>query len=113
MDSELMFGSLLLTIMLAQVGIEVIKSLFISKLFPVDTLREDERKWLGEIHKTLSKTDVEGVPLTYSPRAWNETQKEMLECIREISLTQKQTTYAMEGLVKAIEKLTDKLEKEG
>lgn len=106
---SLQFINLLFTFLTAQIGVEVLKGLFLNKVFPSETLKEDERKWLGEVHRVSTKTDPDGSPLVYSPRAWQECQKEMLECIREINITQKETMVALGGLIKAIDKLTDKI----
>mgnify|MGYP003136795464 CR=1 FL=1 len=103
--------SILITFLLAQVGIEVLKGMFLNKLFPQETLSSKEKKTLEELHSIMRKTDPDGTPLVYAPRAWQKSQKEVLECIREIGLTQKETQVAIKGLVKAIDKLADKLDK--
>jgi len=43
---------------------------------------KDTVEWTKDIH---NKFDTDGAPIWYVPRSWSETQKEIVEMLREIS----------------------------
>jgi hypothetical protein len=123
------------TIIAAIVGMEVLKKIIMDRIFPpasifgkderkifyemknslkdlpkeCPTLTEDEHDALMDLLKMHDVKDMDGVPLWYVPRSWQKTQEETLKVTQEIAFAQKETAKALEGLLKVIERLADKV----
>lgn len=63
-------------------------------------LNESQSQQLQLIHDTLTRVDADGVPLTYLPRSWMVTQKEIVDKMQDIV----QTEYKMLGIIERLER---------
>lgn len=123
-------GSVAASAFAGMVGVEVIKKLLMDKIFPAQDFNTEDRvllrqnaalitqlnstvvtladkvKSLYELHDIK---DPDGVPLVFTPRSWNETQKENLSITKDLVHSQKETARALEGVTKIVEKLTEKV----
>ena len=74
--------------------IEIIK-LLVRKAFGVSALSTEERNWLEGLHELHCEKDPNGVPLVYVPRACNENQRDLVETLHRITITQKEMTMLL------------------
>jgi len=58
-----------------------------------------------ELHDMHNKFDIDGTPLWYVPRSWSETQDKILDCVKEISGTQKELGKIMEKTVGVLDRI--------
>lgn len=104
-------GIAAVAVVLAQGLTELIK-LLISKYVPkkeiVDLhkncgLTEKEHGWLGTLHSLHHRYDVDGVPIWYVPRSWSETQKEIVDNLRDLAETQNKTLSLLDRIERRID----------
>ena len=61
------------------------------------------KKQTDDLHVWHDKQDEDGRPLWYVPRTFHESQEKVLEALRDISYTQKQTVSILERIVDKLE----------
>ena len=83
------------------------------RTLPADThicnLNETERdalcetaKALADIHQMLSRTDSNGLPLVYAPRAWGDTLQRIEDMLRDLYVSNQHTAVLDERQTKLI-----------
>ena len=69
-------------------------------------LNEMQSMQLRQLHDVLLRVDADGVPLSYIPRSWMETQKEIVDKIQKMT----QTEYKMLGIIERLERRLEALD---
>jgi len=135
MDPTLIGGAII-GIIVTMIGTEVLKTKIMQSIFPPPlpiftkeekrifylmkikldqipeeflTLTKEEHEALIELKRAHDAKDDDGIPLWYVPRSWHKTQEETLKVTQEIAFAQKETAKALEGVVRVLERLADKV----
>jgi hypothetical protein len=61
--------------------------------------------YLKELHDMHNKFDLDGTPLWYVPRSWSETQDKILDCVRDISNTQRDLGKIMDKMTTVLDNI--------
>jgi hypothetical protein len=70
----------------------------VNRLLPHDPLSQEDKFYLRDLHKMHQKTDENGRPLWYMPTDMAETQKEILDILKDISHSQLDVARILERL---------------
>ena len=66
-------------------------------------LKEQEREWLKDLHVWHNSRDVDGRLNWFVPSNFHDSQEKVLEALRDISYTQKETVKILERIVTKLE----------
>ena len=104
MESELLSVPVLATIVAIVVGLgKVIELLLLRAIPSKSVLVDEERDWIQNTYKVISRQDSDGTPLVYVPRSWAETQKDMQQIMTQIVNDQRRIADILDRIDKKLE----------
>jgi hypothetical protein len=104
MESDIFSIPVLAAIVAIVLGLGKVIEVLILKAVPQKSvLMDDERGWMHQTYKIISRQDSDGTPLVYVPRSWAETQKDMQQVMIKIVNDQRRIADILDRIDKKLE----------
>ena len=104
MESDIFSVPVLAAIVALVMILGKVIEILVTKSIPKQSvLMDEERDWLKDMHETMSKCDVDGIPLVFVPRSWAEIQRDMQHVMTKLVGDQRRIADILDRIEKKLD----------